>query len=473
MKGRRDAPRVPRTQPLSAAGEPERRPRAADRTAPAWGVVGGGILGMFLAWRLAQHGARVTLLDRAPAFGGLAGAWRVGDITWDRHYHVTLLSDRYTRGLLSELELEGDMRWVQTRTGFFTDGAMHPMSSSVDFLRFPPLGLVDKLRLALTILYASRVKNWKRLERVPVVEWLRRWSGARTVEKIWLPLLRAKLGESYRDTSAAFIWATIARMYAARRTGLKKEMFGYLPGGYGRILEAFSDRLSRAGVDLRPGTGVRSVRSSPSGGVTVTCEAGPPLQFDRALLTVASPVAARLCPDLTDDERTRLNGIRYQGIVCASVLLKRPLAGYYITNITEAWVPFTAVIEMSALVDPTELGGHTLVYLPKYLASDDAAFRTPDEVWQETMLSALFRMYPDLRGDDVLAFRVSRARFVHALSTMSYSDHLPPRRTSIPGVHIVNSSHIVNGTLNVNETLKLGEEALPSLLADHPAGNDA
>jgi protoporphyrinogen oxidase len=114
------------------------------------------------------------------------------------------------------------------------------MSNSVEFLRFPPLNIVDKVRLGATIFYASRVKDWSRLEKIAVSDWLRRLSGKRNFEKIWLPLLRSKLGESYRRTSAAFIWATIARMYAARRTGLKKEMFGYVPGGYARVLEKYS-----------------------------------------------------------------------------------------------------------------------------------------------------------------------------------------------------------------------------------------
>ena len=34
-----------------------------------------------------------------------------------------------------------------------------------------------------------------------------------------------------------------ARMYAARRSGLKEEMFGYLDGGYGAVLAALSQRL--------------------------------------------------------------------------------------------------------------------------------------------------------------------------------------------------------------------------------------
>jgi hypothetical protein len=63
--------------------------------------------------------------------------------------------------------------------------------------------------------------------------------------------LLAKLGQSYRETSAAFIWATIARMYAARRTGLKKEMFGYVCGGYAHVLRRFAEVLEGQCVELR------------------------------------------------------------------------------------------------------------------------------------------------------------------------------------------------------------------------------
>src|SRR5436309_7492530 len=115
-----------------------------------WGIVGGGFLGMTLAHRLAQHGQDVTLFEAAPQLGGLAAAWNLGDVVWDRHYHVTLLSDTSLRKILDELGLEQDMRWVQTRTGFYMDGQLYSMSNSLEFLRFPPLSLLGKIRLGAT-----------------------------------------------------------------------------------------------------------------------------------------------------------------------------------------------------------------------------------------------------------------------------------------------------------------------------------
>lgn len=433
-----------------------------------WGIIGGGILGMTLAYRLAQRGKHVTVLEGAPHLGGLASAWRLGEVVWDRHYHVTLMSDTALRALLAELDLEKDIQWVETRTGFYTDGRLYSMSNTLEFLRFPPLGLLDTLRLGATIVYASRVRNWQKLETIAVTDWLKRWSGRHTFEKIWLPLLRAKLGENYQHASAAFIWAIIARMYAARRTGLKKEMFGFVPGGYATVLERFAAALVVHNVCVKLGQAVRHVETAYGNGVSITCADGHRETFDQVVLTTPAPIAARLCPALSEEEHARLRGIQYQGIICASLLLKRPLAPFYVTNITDAWVPFTAVIDMSALVGRHYFGGHALVYLPKYVTSDDPAFSLSDQEVEARFLEALLRMYPDLRRDDILCCRISRVRYVLAISTLHYSTRLPPMRTSLPGIHIVNSAHILHGTLNVNETVQLAEKAVVQLLSWPP-----
>lgn len=432
-----------------------------------WGIVGGGLLGLTLALRLAQGGQRVTLYEAAPELGGLASAWQLDDLVWDRHYHVTLLSDTALRSLLTELGLEEAMRWVETKTGVYANGQLYSVSNAVEFLRFPPLGLIDKLRLGFTIVMAARIRNWQRLEGIPVTTWLQRWSGQRTLRRFWLPLLRSKLGDNYRKASAAFIWAIIARLYAARRTGLKKEMFGYLPGGYARLLARFERVLRQAGVDLRLGCPVQSVERQENSLVISRGDGGRDC-FDQVVVTAPFPVAATLCPQLTPAEVARYRSIQYQGILCASLLLKRPLSPYYVTNITDGGLPFTGVIEMTTLVDPAELGDRTLVYLPKYVDPQDPAFDLTDQQLQEQFVAALEQMYPHFHRGDVLAFQVSRVRHVLAIATLNYSRQLPPMATSVPGLHVVNSAHILNGTLNVNETVQLASHAAHTLMQTAP-----
>jgi hypothetical protein len=115
---------------------------------------------------------------------------------------------------------------------------------------------------------------------------------------------------------------------------------------------------------------------------------------------------------------------------------------------------------MTALVDPAHFGGHTLVYLPRYLAQDDTFWLAPVEEIRERFLVGLERMYPDLRRTDVLEFQVSKVRDMLAITTLDYSHRARPETlTSLPHVFIANSAQIVNGTLNVNETVALANEA--------------
>ncbi len=232
-------------------------------------IVGSGFLGLTLALRLSEAGNEVTVFESAPEIGGLASVWQIGDVVWDKHYHVTLFSDSYTRKIVEEIGLKDEFRWVETKTGFYTDGELVSMSNTLEFLKFPPLGLISKFRLGGTIFYASRVKDWKKLEKISVEDWLVKLSGRKTFEKIWKPLLKAKLGEAYKETSAAFIWATIQRMYAARNSGLKKEMFGYVRGGYAKVLKRFAEVLEEKGVEIKLNCRVENIGKLIDGKISV------------------------------------------------------------------------------------------------------------------------------------------------------------------------------------------------------------
>ena len=428
-----------------------------------WCVVGGGVLGCTIASRLALQGKDVTLLEAADHIGGLADAWQVGDVVWDRHYHVVTLADTRTQEMLEELGLTKALRWAGTKSQFYGRGRFHPLNNAIDFLRFPVLGMIDKIRLAATIFYASRIDDGRALESVPVSDWLKRLSGQHTYEKVWRPLLKAKLGYNLEKASASFIWAIMRRLYEARRSGLKTELFGYIEGGYGRVFESFSRQLDERGVHCITNCRASSIIRTGAR-LRVRSSAGDHF-YDHVVVTAAAPIATRVCRGLSEFEQARLNGILYQGVVCASVLLRRPLSESYVTYIADENIPFTAVIEMSALVDPAQLNGRTLVYLPCYVASEDPIFMESDDSIEARFKNGLRSMYPWLAEEDIEAFRISRCRHVLPVTTLNYSENLPPMATTVPGLTVANSAHIVNGTLNVNESLELADKVVEELLA--------
>ena len=99
------------------------------------------------------------------------------------------------------------------------------------------------------------------------------------------------------------------------------------------------------------------------------------------------------------------------------------------------------------------------------LAQDDPFWLKRDDDIREIFVSALERMYPAFRREQVLAFQMSRVREVLAVSTLRYTEErLPALATSLPDVSIINSAQIANGTLNVNETVGLATAQAAALL---------
>ena len=74
---------------------------------PSIAIVGGGMMGICSALRLADAGKyRITLFEKAPALGGLSSYYCWNDVCWDRFYHVVLSTDAELIGFLQSLGLD-------------------------------------------------------------------------------------------------------------------------------------------------------------------------------------------------------------------------------------------------------------------------------------------------------------------------------------------------------------------------------
>lgn len=422
------------------------------------GIVGGGMMGLVTAWELLERGHTPVVFEKEEQPGGLS-TWFEGEgIAWDRYYHCILSTDEELLGLLQALGLRDEVVWRETRTGFFIDGRLVSLSTTAEFVTFPGLSLWDKFRLGLGILYTANLRNHSKLERIYIREWLTRVFGRRNYERLWGPLLYSKLGSAREKASAAFIWATIKRLYGTRRTAAKKEMMGAVRGGYRTILGRLVEGIRARGGEVRLASAAERV--SQGGDAVVIRAGGVDHRFDRAICAVPNPEVVRLLDPLADgDFRARLEGVNYLGVVVMLVILERGLSPYYIVNLTDTSLPFTGIIEATNLAGPEQLGGRALVYLPKYLPQGDPLEQASDEDVRALFLENLRRVFPDLDAHGVIGTRVFRAPLVQPLHELRYSEHMPPMRTPLPGVFLVNTSMIANTTLNNNATVRLAREA--------------
>lgn len=427
-------------------------------------IVGGGIMGLALAYHLSQRGAAVTVYEQSQILGGLASPLIVGDVRVDRFYHTILSSDLSLKALIEACGAAELLHFTPTKQGFYDKGKVYPFNTPFDFLRFPPLSLFERFRLGLQVIYAQSERDWRKMDCIPVEKWLTRVSGQNVYHKVWKPLLRAKFDSEAVNVPATYIWSRLRRMMGTREGVTSKEMMCYLEGGYYTLIEALAAQCERQGVTFHLKTPIQEILIRDNRVIGVRTPDGD-AAADLVISTLPTPIFGRLIPGLPEPYRAELATQQYLGVLCLLLILKERLTPYYVINITDESVPFTAVVETTNLIDPQYVGGHHLVYLPKYLAPGSELATLPDEQVIALWMANFRRMFTDFDERQISQIIVQRERYVEPLRPLGTTHQIPSVKTPIEGLYLSNTT-MVYPELNNGESVSRFAAKIAQLVLD-------
>ncbi len=424
--------------------------------APRVGVVGGGVLGVSLALRLAQAGANVTVIERGPTLGGLAGTFDFGGHEVDRFYHVITPADARMIAMAEEVGLGDQLRYTPVGAGFFADGEMHDFNGIGDLLRFSPLSPPARLRLGWFVAQCQLRSSYDRLEQIPLETWLRRHCGRQVVERIWKPLLDSRFDGDPSGLPATYLWARTRRMSGARGKGGGEEM-GHIVGGHQRLIDAMVAKATELGVEARTEAPVTGLATDADGSVTGVELEGETLDFDLTIPTLQPPALRFLLPE-------RHRGLlapypeRWLGCVCAIIKVPRSLLPYYAVNITEP-TPVTSAIETTQVLGTDHTDGQHLVYLPKYCDPDAPEQSEGDESIYRRFTDYLARLSPGFSRDEVLDWTVQRAKLVEPVHTLrpGGEPRVAPIWPGVDGLALASNAQIYPYLLNGDSVMGFAE----------------
>jgi protoporphyrinogen oxidase len=236
-------------------------------------------------------------------------------------------------------------------------------------------------------------------------------------------------------------------MKSTRGGASQREEAGHLIGGYATLLRAMAEKIEAAGGRIHLGTPVQEivVERGQAIGLRVSDEVRP---FESIISTMQAPVFRRLIPAADPSYLEYLGRMRYLGIVCPVLVLDRPLSGYWTLNITDPSVPFTGVIETTSYIEPRFVGGHHLVYLPKYTLPESPLQKVPDDGIRAMWLEDLRRMFPAFDPASVRYFLVHRERLVEPLHGLNEAALIPEIETPITNLFLSTTAQIYPGLTN-------------------------
>lgn len=426
-------------------------------------VIGGGISGLASAHELARSGVEVKLFESSDQLGGLGTFFRSGDQWVDRFYHCIMPSDEHLLGLIDEVGLADQMYWKPTKMGFVVGGHHYSFNTPLDLLRFQPLSLSQRVRMGVNSLRLRRLGMGKDLDHVTSREWLSEIYGPDLWDRVWAPLYRMKFGEAVEGVPALYIWQRLGR---ERNNSVR----GYLKCGHKGLIDAIEDSIKSSGGEVKVSTSVTSL-DQRDGSVQVALGAGEVIEADWVISTVPLPLLAQLTDVGSLSGSFRNPGLHYQGVVNVLFFLSRPLDGYYWTPVLESGTEFDGVVEMSALVEPTQLGNRHLAYAMKYVDRNGSLFgQSGEEIgqrWQDQLISLYGHL--GLSHDDVVERHVFRAPFVEPAYPLGYGDLKPEIRSSDSRLLLATTAQVYPNITSWNASAELAGEVVTELRAAHEA----
>ena len=423
-------------------------------SAPRVAIVGGGILGVVLAYRLAQRGAAVELYERAAHPGGLASTMELAGHEVDRFYHVILPSDDSMTGLIDEVGLTDQLHFHPSGVGFLSGGELYPFNGLGDFARFKVLTPAQRVRLGWFVAQCQARSSIGKLDDIALEGWLRRHCGAGVTERIWEPLLQSRFDGRPEGLPATYMWARTRRMGSARKSGRGAEEMGALRGGHQRLIDRLVEETTALGATIHTGTPVDRL-SLADGAVDGVIVGGETIPYDLVIATLPPPHL----PSLLPEELAPLLATypeRYLGVVNLVLAMRSSLLPYYSINICDP-TPVTTVVETSRIVGTEHTGGLHLIHLPRYCDVTAAEHDEADDSIYRRFTDFLAVAAPSFRHEDVAAWTVQRARVVEPVHGLGAGRRIAPL-WPVAGLGLASNAQIYPSLLSGDSVSRFAQD---------------
>lgn len=310
-------------------------------TKPHAVVVGGGVSGLTAAYRLAEAGHRVTVLEAAARIGGKLAVATVAGVPADIGAEAVLTRRPEALSLISELGLQERIAYPGTLASrVYSRGALrafpegHVMGVPGDLAALARSGVLSPagvLRAARDLVWPGTPVSGD----VPVATYIGMRLGSEVVDRLVEPLLGgvyagradrlsldstlpqiAPLARTERSLMAAA--RRVRKRAAAAPDGASQPVFATLRGGLGTLVDTLA---AHPGVRVRTSAAVRELRRSGAGWRLAVGPAHDSHGVDADAVVLACPAApaARLLRGQVPRAAAELAGIEYASMAVVTL----------------------------------------------------------------------------------------------------------------------------------------------------------
>jgi protoporphyrinogen oxidase len=307
----------------------------------------------------------------------------------------------------------------------------YPFDSPIDLLKFPGLGIIDKLRMGLVLAIFKLLPNGKFLEKWTAEKGLKFLMGENGYKVVWEPLLTGKFSGYSSQVNLAWFWARIKK---------RTPSLGTFPGGFQALADRIAQRIIELGgrINLNFSADINSLEN----------------KFDAVLSTAPSflfPLPSSF--------------VSYLDAHVLFLELNQPFLppDIYWLNILDRTFPFLVVCEHTNFAGKENFGGKHLLYVGNYLQKDHRLFSlTPEKTLQE-FLPWLAKINPEFNRKNIDKYYVFHGKNAQPVMTVNYSRQIPAVKIN-DKLYAINQAMIYPWDRGINYAVGLGQRAAGEIL---------
>lgn len=423
-------------------------------------ILGGGFTGLTAAYRLSLKGHGITLFEKAEVLGGLAVGIKGEGWEWylERAIHHIFSNDDSIIGLARDTGFEGLIFRSPVSASLyeeiprqarddFAKGKINyriiPVDTPQDFLKFPYLSLVSKLRSGITLATLKLSPFLSFYESMTSEEFLRKTMGDEAWEVLWRQLFQKKFGKYAGNILASFFWARITK---------RTKSLGYFSGGFQGFITHLENKCISQGVTITRGYEVKNIIETKTG---IRIDKNT---YDLVISTLPTPVLTRIATGFFPEAFiNRLKKIEHLHAVSLIIETAEPyLKKAYWLNVMPKDVPLTLFSQHTNFMDKKHYDGNHIAYTSWYVERENKLVGMNEKEIYTYIRPHLKKIAgKDIRPKKLYLFK---APFAQPIFDKTFVKNMPTFKTPIKNFYVANLDMTYPYDRGTNYAVKLGNE---------------
>ena len=389
-------------------------------------IIGGGPMGLYLAYLLIKKGYKIRIFDSNKKAGGHARPFKFKLTLIEIFYHFFYKNDHFNAlKWINTFSNNNSIHWSYIDTGIVTKNNMSKINfdSIIDIFKNYK---IDSIKIFYNLIKLFFFKIPVSLEKKKAVDWSHNTFGRKFSNDVWVALLKGKFEKNWRQISAIWLATRIKRHLSTRGIIKKKSKFGYLKNTYDQTIKKNISFIERNGSKIFYNSKIKKIKIINDHVTNIITNKNNIVSKNEKVI---STIPLFCLKEIIQNKKLNyLKKFRGIGVIVCIAKIKKKLSKYYWTSVTDEKLPFNAVIQQNNLFSKSK---EEIIYTSKYTSEFSKLYMMDKKNLSKKIFKNLENIYKDFSKKDVIEFKIFKSRNAAPIPDIKTVSNMPSFQSKI------------------------------------------